>query len=56
MKEKMKILGIVKETKNKWEQRVPLNPKAVEKLMQAGFEVPLSELERQVDLLEQFRP
>ena len=35
----MKTLGIVKETKNKWERRVPLNPKAVEKLVQAGFEV-----------------
>ncbi|NQV19346.1 MAG: hypothetical protein HQ534_12490 [Armatimonadetes bacterium] len=35
----MKTLGIVKETKNKWERRVPLNPSAVKKLIQKGFEV-----------------
>lgn len=35
----MKTLGIVKETKNKWECRVPLNPQAVKELIQKGFEV-----------------
>ncbi len=35
----MKILGIVKETKNKWERRVPLNPLTVKELIQKGFEV-----------------
>ncbi len=35
----MKTLGIVKETKNKWERRVPLNPSAVKELIQKGFEV-----------------
>lgn len=35
----MKILGIVRETKNRWEARVPLNPKAAKKLIQKGFEV-----------------
>ncbi len=34
----MKTLGIVKETKNKWERRVPLNPDAVKKLIKKGFE------------------
>ena len=35
----MKTLGIVRETKNRWEARVPLNPKAAKKLIQKGFEV-----------------
>ncbi len=35
----MKKLGIIKETKNKWERRVPLNPQAVQELIQKGFEV-----------------
>ncbi len=35
----MKTLGIRKERKNKWERRVPLNPKAVKKLIDLGFEV-----------------
>ncbi|MDO9577696.1 MAG: bifunctional lysine ketoglutarate reductase /saccharopine dehydrogenase family protein [Candidatus Cloacimonadales bacterium] len=35
----MKTLGIVKETKNKWERRVPLNPQAVKELIEKGFEV-----------------
>ena len=35
----MKKLGIIKETKNKWERRVPLNPKAVRDLVKAGYEV-----------------
>jgi len=35
----MKTLGIIKETKNKWERRVPLNPQAVQELIQKGFEV-----------------
>lgn len=35
----MKILGIKKETKNKWERRVPLNPAAVKTLIEKGFRV-----------------
>ena len=35
----MKTLGIVRETKNRWEARVPLNPKAAKKLIQKGFEI-----------------
>lgn len=35
----MKKLGIIKETKNKWERRVPLNPQAVRELIHKGFEV-----------------
>jgi len=35
----MKTLGIVKETKNKWERRIPLNPSAVKELIRKGFEV-----------------
>ncbi|MCF7857993.1 MAG: hypothetical protein K9N07_01510 [Candidatus Cloacimonetes bacterium] len=35
----MKTIGIVKETKNKWERRVPLNPKAVKKLIEKQFRV-----------------
>ncbi len=35
----MKTLGIVRETKNKWERRVPLNPSAVNELISKGFEV-----------------
>ena len=35
----MKILGITKETKNKWERRVPLNPQAVQGLIKKGFKV-----------------
>jgi alpha-aminoadipic semialdehyde synthase len=32
-------LGIIKETKNKWERRVALNPAAVKELVEKGFEV-----------------
>ncbi len=35
----MKTLGIRKETKNKWERRVPLNPDAVKKLVEDGYKV-----------------
>ena len=35
----MRTLGIVKETKNKWERRVPLNPQAVKELIDKGFKV-----------------
>ena len=35
----MKVVGIKKETKNKWERRTPLNPKAVKKLVEKGFKV-----------------
>ncbi len=47
----MRIL--VDEFLSKWNRKLD---KKYSRLMQAGFEVPLSELERQVDLLEQFRP
>jgi alpha-aminoadipic semialdehyde synthase len=35
----MKILGICREVKNKWERRVPLNPEAVKKLVDMGIRV-----------------
>ncbi|MCD4651425.1 MAG: hypothetical protein K8S56_06530, partial [Candidatus Cloacimonetes bacterium] len=35
----MKLLGIRKETKNKWEARVPLNPEAVRELVERGVRV-----------------
>lgn len=35
----MKTLGIIKETKNKWEKRVSLNPNAVESLLKKGIKV-----------------
>ncbi len=35
----MKTLGIVRETKNKWERRTPLNPQAVKKLVKKGYRV-----------------
>lgn len=35
----MKKLGIVRETKNKWERRVALNPKAVAELVRKGYKV-----------------
>lgn len=35
----MKCLGIIKETKNKWERRVPLNPTAVQHLTAKGYKV-----------------
>jgi len=35
----MKKIGIKRETKNRWEARVPLNPKAVKKLISKGFKV-----------------
>ncbi|MBN2460683.1 MAG: hypothetical protein JXB60_03665 [Candidatus Cloacimonetes bacterium] len=35
----MKILGIRRETKNKWERRVPLNPEGVRVLVKKGYRV-----------------
>ncbi|MCD4829217.1 MAG: hypothetical protein K8R90_07320 [Candidatus Cloacimonetes bacterium] len=35
----MKTLGIRKETKNRWEIRVPLNPRAVKELVDKGYTV-----------------
>ncbi|MBN1326438.1 MAG: hypothetical protein JW996_00640 [Candidatus Cloacimonetes bacterium] len=35
----MKVLGIIKETKNHWEKRVALNPSAVNQLVKAGYKV-----------------
>jgi len=35
----MRTLGIIKETKNTWERRVPLNPLAVKELVEKGFKV-----------------
>jgi len=35
----MKRLGIMKETKNCWERRVPMNPQSVKKLVNDGYQV-----------------
>ncbi len=35
----MKKLGILRETKNQWEARVPLNPQAVKELIDQGYQV-----------------
>ncbi|MDA3813287.1 MAG: bifunctional lysine ketoglutarate reductase /saccharopine dehydrogenase family protein [Candidatus Cloacimonetes bacterium] len=51
----MKKLGIVKETKNKWERRVPLNPKAVNELIQKGFEVFVQPSETRIYINEEYK-
>ena len=51
----MKTIGIVKETKNKWERRVPLNPQAVKKLIQNGFEVIIQPSEIRIYKDEEYR-
>jgi alanine dehydrogenase len=50
----MKKLGIVKETKNKWERRVPLNPQAVKELTNKGFEVIVQPSETRIYKDEEF--
>ena len=44
----MRTIGIVRETKNKWERRVPLNPMAVQDLINKGFGVTLQPSETRV--------
>ena len=44
----MKTIGIVKETKNKWERRVPLNPIAVQELINKGFGVTIQPSENRI--------
>jgi len=51
----MKKLGIVKETKNKWERRVPLNPQAVDELIKKGFEVIIQPSETRIYKDEEYR-
>lgn len=51
----MKKLGIIKETKNKWERRVPLNPSAVKQLIQKGFEVVVQPSEIRIYKDEEFK-
>lgn len=51
----MKKLGIIKETKNKLERRVPLNPQAVQKLIQKGFEVVVQPSETRIYKDEEYR-
>ena len=50
----MKRLGIVKETKNKLERRVPLNPSAVKELIEKGFEVIIQPSEIRIYKNEEF--
>ncbi|NQT65202.1 MAG: hypothetical protein HQ554_03375 [FCB group bacterium] len=51
----MKTLGIIKETKNKWERRVPLNPQAVQELIQKDFEVIIQPSEIRIYKDEEYR-
>jgi len=51
----MKTIGIIKETKNKWERRVPFNPIAVQKLIQKGFEVIVQPSEIRIYKDEEYR-
>ena len=51
----MKTLGIVKETKNKWERRVPLNPSAVKELIRKGFEVIIQPSNNRIYKNEEYR-
>ncbi len=51
----MKKLGIVKETKNKWERRVPLNPQAVRELIEKDFEVVVQPSETRIYKDEEFK-
>ncbi len=44
----MKTIGIVRETKNKWERRVPLNPMAVQDLINKGFGVTIQPSENRI--------
>jgi len=51
----MKTLGIVKETKNKWERRVPLNPQAVHELIPKGFGVIVQPSETRIYKDEEYK-
>lgn len=44
----MRTIGIVRETKNKWERRVPLNPMAVQDLINKGFGVTIQPSETRI--------
>jgi len=50
----MKCLGIIKETKNKWERRVPLNPAAVRQLTEKGFIVKVQPSENRIYKNDEF--
>ena len=50
----MKKLGIMKETKNRWERRVPMSPQAVKKLVDNGYEVVIQPSEIRVYLDEEY--
>ena len=51
----MKTLGIVKETKNKWERRVPINPSAVNELIRKGFKVMVQPSDIRIYTNEEFK-
>ncbi len=51
----MKIIGIIKETKNKWERRVPLSPMAVQELINKGFGVIVQPSEIRIYKDEEYR-
>ena len=51
----MKTIGIIKETKNKWERRVPLNPQAVHELIQKGFGVIVQPSETRIYKDEEYK-
>lgn len=51
----MKKLGIIRETKNKWERRVPLNPAAVRELIEKGFEVAVQSSSNRIYKDEEYR-
>ena len=44
----MKRLGIMKETKNRWERRVPLNPQTVKNLTDQGYQVTIQPSETRI--------
>ncbi|MCF7911038.1 MAG: hypothetical protein K9M99_00795 [Candidatus Cloacimonetes bacterium] len=44
----MKRLGIMKETKNRWERRVPMNPPSVKKLIDKGYQVTIQPSETRI--------
>jgi len=50
----MRTLGIIKETKNIWERRVPLNPQAVNELVKKGFEVIIQPSENRIYTNEEY--
>jgi Alanine dehydrogenase/PNT, N-terminal domain len=44
----MKRLGIMKETKNRWERRVPMNPQSVKTLVDQGYQVTIQPSETRI--------